>query len=107
MTRKQKLEQINAISKTLNEYSGFTKFNEGIFNSLVDRTIIGEILDDGNKDLYRVKFILKTSEMLKDNLLNNVLKISSDMGHYGFKVNKQSLEIKEDNVTAYVLHKNF
>ena len=45
-------------------------------------------------------------EMIKDNLPNNKLKIGSDMGHYGFSINKQSLEIKEDNVSAYVLRKN-
>ena len=28
------------------------------------------------------------------------------MGHYGFSINKQPLEIKEDNVSAYVLRKN-
>ena len=44
--------------------------------------------------------------MIKDNLPNNKLKIGSDMGHYGFIINKQSLEIKEDNVSAYVLRKN-
>ena len=44
--------------------------------------------------------------MIKENLPNNTLKIGTDMGHYGFKVNKQTLEIKEDNVTAYVLRKN-
>ena len=44
--------------------------------------------------------------MIKDNLPNNKLKIGSDMGHYGFSINKQSLEIKEDNMSAYVLRKN-
>ena len=44
--------------------------------------------------------------MIKDNLPNNKLKIGSDMGHYGFSINKQPLEIKEDNVSAYVLRKN-
>ena len=44
--------------------------------------------------------------MIKDNLPNNKLKIGSDMGHYGFSINKQLLEIKEDNVSAYVLRKN-
>ena len=44
--------------------------------------------------------------MIKDNLPNSKLKIGSDMGHYGFSINKQSLEIKEDNVSAYVLRKN-
>lgn len=56
--------------------------------------------------MYKVKFILKTGEMIKDNLPNNTLKIGDYFGHYEFKVNKQALEIKEDNVTAYVLHKN-
>lgn len=44
--------------------------------------------------------------MIKDNLPNNTLKIGSDIGHYGFRINKQALEIKEDNVSAYVLRKN-
>lgn len=106
LTRKQKLEQINNISKTLKEYPGLTKFNEDIFNNFVDRIIISEVLDNGKYDLYKIKFILKTGEMIKDNLPNNKLKIGSDMGHYGFSINRQVLEIKEDNVTAYVLHKN-
>ena len=44
--------------------------------------------------------------MIKDNLPNNTLKIDAYMGHYGFKVNKQALEIKENSVTTYVLRKN-
>lgn len=96
LSRKEKLEQ----------NKGLTKFNEDIFNNLVDRIIIGEKLDNGKEDLYKIKFILKTGEMIKDNLPNNKLKIGSDMRHYGFSINKQSLEIKEDNVSTYVLRKN-
>ena len=44
--------------------------------------------------------------MMKDNLPNNTLKIGTDLGHYEFRINKQVLEIKEDNVSAYVLRKN-
>ena len=44
ITRKNKLEQMNNISKILNEYQGLTKFNEEIFNNLVDKIIIGEKL---------------------------------------------------------------
>ena len=106
LSRKEKLEQINNITKILKQYEGLTKFNEDIFNNLVDKIIIGEKLDNGKEDLYKIKFILKTGEMIKDNLPNNKLKIGSDMGHYGFSINKQSLEIKEDNVSAYVLRKN-
>jgi len=106
LTRKQKLEQINNITKILKEYPGLIKFNEDIFNNLVDKIIIGEKLDNGEEDLYKIKFILKTGEMMKDNLPNNALKIGTDMGHYGFRLDKQTLEIKEDNVSAYVLRKN-
>lgn len=106
LSRKEKLEQINNITKILKLYKGLTKFNEDTFNNLVDRIIIGEKLDNGKEDLYKIKFILKTGEMIKDNLPNNKLKIGSDMGHYGFSINKQPLEIKEDNVSAYVLRKN-
>jgi len=106
LTKKQKLEQINNITKILKEYPGLTKFNEEIFNNLVDRIIIGEKTDNGEEDLYKIKFILKTGEMMKDNLSNNALKIGTDMGHYGFRIDKQALEIKEDNVSVYVLRKN-
>ena len=82
------------------------KARYNLFNKLVDRIIIGEVLDNDKEDLYKVKFILKTGEMIKDNLPNNTLKIGSDIGHYGFRINKQALEIKEDNVSAYVLRKN-
>ena len=88
LSRKEKVEQINNITKIFKEYKGLTKFNEDIFNNLVDRIIIGEKSDNGKEDLYKIKFILKTGEMIKDNLPNNKLKIGSDMGHYGFNINK-------------------
>ena len=46
-----------------------------LFNNLVDRIIIGEKLKNGKEDLYKIKFILKNGEMIKDNLPNNKLKI--------------------------------
>ena len=106
ITRKNKLEQINNISKILNEYQGLTKFNEEVFNNLIDKIIISEKLENGEEDLYRIKFILKTGEMIKDNLPNSTLKIGTEFGQYGFRLNKQILEVKEDNVSAYVLRKN-
>ncbi|MGN1000929.1 MAG: recombinase family protein [Bacilli bacterium] len=90
LNRKLKLEQANNISKTLKEYPG----ELNLMKIYLDRIIIGEVLDNGKEDLYKIKFILKTGEMIKDNLPNNTLKIDSDIGHYGFKINKQSLEIK-------------
>ncbi len=105
-TRKQKLEQIDKISNTLKRYKGLTKFNEEVFNSLVDKIIIGEKLENGNEDFYKIKFILKTGELINENLPNGKLDIGTSFGKYGFTITKQELEEKEDNVSAYVLQRH-
>jgi len=53
ITRKQKLEQIDKISNTLKQYKGLTKFNEEVFNILVDKIVIGEKLENGEEDFYK------------------------------------------------------
>ncbi len=106
LTRKQKLEQIGKISNTLKQYKGLTKFNEEVFNSLVDKIIIGEKLDNGEEDFYKIKFILKTGELINENLPNGKLDIGTNFGKYGFTITKRELEKKEDNVSAYVLQRH-
>lgn len=106
ITRKQKLEQIDKISNTLKQYKGLTKFNEEVFNSLVDKIIIGEKLENGNEDFYKIKFILKTGQLINENLPNGKLDIGTNFGKYGFTITKQELEEKEDNVSAYVLQRH-
>ena len=106
LTRKQKLEQIDKISNTLKQYKGLTKFNEEVFNSLVDKIIIGEKLENGKEDFYKIKFILKTGELINENLPNGKLDIGSSFGKYGFTITKQELVEKEDNVSAYVLQRH-
>ena len=105
-TRKQKLEQIDKISNILKRYKGLTKFNEEVFNSLVDKIIIGEKLENGDEDFYKIKFILKTEELINENLPNGKLDIGTNFGKYGFTITKQELEEKEDNVSAYVLQRH-
>ncbi len=105
-TRKQKLEQIDKISNTLKQYKGLTKFNEEVFNSLVDKIIIGEKLENGDEDFYKIKFILKTGNLINENLPNGKLDIGTNFGKYGFTITKQELEEKEDNVSAYVLQRH-
>ncbi len=105
-TRKQKLEQIDKISNTLKQYKGLTKFSEEVFNSLVDKIIIGEKLENGDEDFYKIKFILKTGELINENLPNGKLDIGTNFGKYGFTITKQELEEKEDNVSAYVLQRH-
>lgn len=106
ITRKQKLEQIDKISNTLKQYKGLTKFNEEVFNSLVDKIIIGEKLENGEENFYKIKFILKTGELINENLPNGKLDIGTNFGKYGFTITKQELEEKEDNVSAYVLQRH-
>ncbi len=105
-TRKQKLEQIDKISNTLKHYKGLTKFNEEVFNSLVDKIIIGEKLENEEEDFYKIKFILKTGDLINKNLPNGKLDIGTSFGKYGFTITKQELEQKEDNVSAYVLQRH-
>lgn len=105
-TRKQKLEQIDKISNTLKQYKGLTKFNEEVFNNLVDKIIIGEKSENGEEDFYKIKFILKTGELVSENLPNGKLDIGANFGKYGFTITKQELEEKEDNVSAYVLQRH-
>ncbi|MCI9233506.1 MAG: hypothetical protein HFH08_02775, partial [Bacilli bacterium] len=106
LNRKQKLKQIDKISNTLKQYKGLTKFNEEVFNSLVDKIIIGEKLENGEEDFYKIKFILKTGELINENLPNGKLDIGTSFGKYGFTITKQELEETEDNVTAYVLQRH-
>lgn len=105
-TRKQKLEQIDKISNTLKQYKGLTKFNEKVFNCLVDKIIIGEKLENGEEDFYKIKFILKTGELINENLPNGKLDIGTSFGKYGFTITKQELEETENNVSAYVLQRH-
>lgn len=105
-TRKQKLEQIDKIANTIKQYKGLTKFNEEVFNSMVDKIIIGEKSENGDEDFYKIKFILKTGELVSENLPNGKLDIGANFGKYGFTITKQELEEKEDNVSAYVLQRH-
>lgn len=105
-TKKRKLEQIDKITNTLKQYKGLTKFNEEVFNSLVDKIIIGEKLENGEEDFYKIKFILKTGELINENLPNGKLDVGTNFGKYGFTITKQELEEQEDNVSAYVLQRH-
>lgn len=106
LTKKQKLKQIDKISNTLKQYKGLTKFNKEVFNNLIDKIIIGEKLENGEEDFYKIKFILKTGKLINENLPNGKLDIGTNCGKYGFTITKRELEKKEDNVSAYVLQRH-
>lgn len=73
---------------------------------MVDKIIIGEKSENGEKDFYKIKFILKTGELINENLPNGKLDIGTNFGKYGFTITKQELEETEDNVSAYVLQRH-
>ena len=73
---------------------------------MVDKIIIGEKSENGDEDFYKIKFILKTGELVSENLPNGKLDIGANFGKYGFTITKQELEEKEDNVSAYVLQRH-
>ena len=73
---------------------------------MVDKIIIGEKSDYGEEDFYKIKFILKTGELINENLPNGKLDIGTNFGKYGFTITKQELEETEENVTAYVLQRH-
>lgn len=106
ITRKRKHEKIDKISNTLKRYKGLTRFNEEVFNSLVDKIIIGERLENGDEDFYKIKFILKTGELINETLPNGKLDIGTNFGKYGFTITKQELKEKEDKVSVYVLQRH-
>ena len=72
----------------------------------MDKIIIGEKSENGEEDFYRIKFILKTGELINENLPNGKLDIDTSFGKYGFTITKQELDEKEDNVSAYVLQRH-
>lgn len=89
-----------------NKHKKITLFSDDIFNTLIDKIIIGEVLDDGTEDLYRIKFILKTGEMIVNNLPNNKIKVGTELGQYGFRLKKKEVQDSSDQNTVYVLDRN-
>ena len=79
---------------------------EYIYHSIKYDKTVGVIAENEEEDFYKIKFILKTGELVSENLPNGKLDIGENFGKYGFTITKQELEEKEDNVSAYVLQRH-
>jgi len=101
-TRKIKMNQINKINEVLNTYKKIDTFDDEIFKTLVDKIIIGEVSCNETENLFKIKFILKTGEMIVNNISNNKLEMGEELGQYGFTLKKQE---DNDNITVYVLER--
>ena len=106
VTRKNKMDQINKIQECLTTYKKLDIFNEEVFNTLIDKIVISEVLDNETEDLYKITFILKTGEMIVNNLPNNKIKVGTELGQYGFRLKKQVTNNNDDKLSAYVLDRN-
>lgn len=105
ITRKNKIEQINKISEVLNDYKTLDKFNDEVFKILVDKIIIGEETEKGTEDLFKIKFVLKTGEMIVNDLPNNKINVGTKLGQYSFRLEQKNETSEERGLSVYVLHR--
>jgi len=54
---KKRLAEFKAV---LERNKAMTKFDPVVFESMVEKVIIGEVDDEGNKDPYKITFVFKT-----------------------------------------------
>ena len=60
--------RIESFKKSLSENQVLEEFDRGVFESIVEKVIVGGYDEDGNKDPYRITFIYKTG--FKDSIDN-------------------------------------
>ena len=64
--RKKRMQEFKHVLETNSE---LTEFNREVFESLVEKVILGGYDEDGNKDPYKITFIYKTG--YKDDLYHS------------------------------------
>lgn len=102
---KNQLEKIKNIIKDEKELS---EFDDEVFNSLVDKIIIGDKISNEEYDYNIVKFVLKTGNVVSnsfnyDNILNDG-SVTANYGQVNVILNKESFS---SGLTAYVESKRF
>ena len=66
--REQVKDRVKRFRTIFEKNTTLKEFDADVFESLIDRIIIGRINDDGSIDPYEVRFILKTGDELTDTL---------------------------------------
>ena len=69
--------KIKEIEKIVNVPCTLTEFDENTFDNFVERIVVGEVLENGEKDPNVVRFILKTGSEFKIALANQDIKTSN------------------------------
>lgn len=76
--------RIEEFKKALSENQVLEEFDRGVFESIVEKVIVGGIDDEGNKDPYRITFIYKTG--FKNSIDDTKAKFGPKNGKDGSKL---------------------
>ena len=103
--KKSKLEQLENINKILTENKHLEEFDDDIFESIVDKIIIGNKNEKGEFIGDEVKFILKTGEVISnDKIFKSYENVENKLSTLNVSLEKQN---SNDNLTVYIQHKRF
>ena len=67
INKDKQIKRLNKIEEVINTTPRLEEFNEDCFKNLIDKIIVGEIDENGNKNPNVIKFILKNYDFLIDN----------------------------------------
>ena len=62
INKDKQIKRLNKIEEVINTTPRLEEFNEDCFKNLIDKIIVGEIDENGNKNPNVIKFILKTGK---------------------------------------------
>ena len=102
--RLKKVEQIEKIKNVLKENPKLDKFDDKVFESIVDKIIIGEVEEDGTFNYKAIKFILKTGEVISNsNRIDKLLKQVTEKSHSSINVTVKKIDSdKSSGISAYI-----
>jgi hypothetical protein len=77
------IDHVNNFLKTLKEKEELTEFNDNVFNSVIEKVIIGEKNEDGTSNPYMVSFIftggfITKVDLTKDRQIKRLIRLRND-----------------------------
>ena len=85
--------RLSDFKKALSHNEVLEEFDRGIFESIVEKVIVGGLDEDGNKDSYKITFIYKTG--FKNEIGNAKERFGKSSG-IGDKVKKMCSDISDE-----------
>ena len=77
------IDHVNNFLKTLNEKEELTEFNDNVFNSVIEKVIIGEKYEDESSNPYMVSFVftggfITKVDLTKDRQIKRLIKLKNN-----------------------------